>query len=64
MTPPLISGVVVAETGGGGVENVEVRDAFALGDPEHPRRFIRLLVQQQTLELLSAETTLATCAVT
>jgi hypothetical protein len=39
---PLIPGVTVLESGAGSLRNVEVRDAFQIGDPAHPQRFLRL----------------------
>ena len=40
----LAAGAVVTETGTGATRNVEVRDAFTLGQASHPRRFLRLKV--------------------
>jgi GH35 family endo-1,4-beta-xylanase len=39
---PLVGGVDVSESGSGGQRTVTVSDAFALGDPVHPKRFLRL----------------------
>ena len=38
----LTGGVAVKETGAGAKQSVEVRDIFLIGDPAHPRRFMRL----------------------
>ena len=40
---PLVAGVVITE-GSGTTRSVEVRDAYALTDAAHPRRFLRLRV--------------------
>jgi len=40
----LAAGTVVSETGTGATRNVEVRDAFTLGQASHPRRFLRVKV--------------------
>lgn len=41
---PVLSGVVVNESGTGTVRSVEVRDAYNINDPSHPRRFLRIRV--------------------
>jgi hypothetical protein len=38
----LIGGVIVNESGAGTLRAVEVRDLYAVGDPIHPKRFLRL----------------------
>jgi len=38
----LVAGVTVNETGPGPLRSVEVRDLYAVGDPAHPKRFLRL----------------------
>jgi hypothetical protein len=35
-------GVAVTETGTGATRGVAVRELFPLGDPAHPRRFMRV----------------------
>jgi hypothetical protein len=40
----LLGGVVAGETGAGALRDVTVRDLFALDDPAHPRRYLRLEV--------------------
>ena len=40
---PLVAGVVITE-GSGTIRSVEVRDAYVITDPAHPRRFLRLRV--------------------
>ncbi len=37
-----VGGVTVTETGAGPLLTVEVRDLYAIGDPAHPQRFLRL----------------------
>jgi hypothetical protein len=39
---PLAPGVIVLESATGSLRDVEVRDAFQIGDPAHPQRFLRL----------------------
>jgi hypothetical protein len=39
---PLLEGVVVSESDIGGQHMVQVHDAISIGDPAHPRRFLRL----------------------
>jgi hypothetical protein len=39
---PLATGVSVLESATGSLRNVEVRDIFQIGDPAHPKRFLRL----------------------
>ena len=39
---PLLTGVTVIESGAGLARAVEVHDLFPIGDPAHPRRFMRL----------------------
>jgi hypothetical protein len=41
-TTALIVGVAVTETGSGATRSVEVRDIHPIGDPAHPRRFMRV----------------------
>lgn len=43
----VVGGVTVSETGTGSTRNVEVRDLYDVTDPAHPRRFLRLWIQQQ-----------------
>ncbi len=38
----LVGGVTVTETGAGPLLTVEVRDLYPIGDPAHPKRFLRL----------------------
>ena len=40
---PLVAGVAITE-GSGTIRSAEVRDAYAITDPAHPRRFLRLRV--------------------
>jgi hypothetical protein len=38
----LVGGVSITEMGSGATRSVEVRDVYPLGDPAHPRRFMRV----------------------
>jgi hypothetical protein len=40
----LVGGTTVSETGTGSVKSVVVTDSVLIGDPDHPRRFLRLQV--------------------
>ncbi len=42
----LAAGAAVSETGSGNTRSVEVRDLYDLADPAHPRRNLRLRLQQ------------------
>ena len=41
----LAGGASVFESGTGAIRNVEVRDPYLIGDPAHPRRFMRVKIQ-------------------
>jgi hypothetical protein len=49
---PLITGVAVAESAAGPLRLVEVRDLYPIGDPVHPRRFLRLIASPEILSPL------------
>ena len=40
------TGAPVAETGTGALRSVEVGDVFLIGDPTHPKRFMRIFVER------------------
>ncbi len=43
-TIALLGGVTVSETGSGATRSVQVRDLYTIGDPAHPKRFLRVQV--------------------
>ena len=46
VTASLVDDVEVIETGASPLVTVEVRDRYAVTDPAHPKRFLRLQVTQ------------------
>jgi hypothetical protein len=46
ITTALIGGVTVSETGSGSTRSVSVTDLYPTNDPTHPRRFMRIRVDQ------------------
>ena len=46
ITTALIGGVTVSETGSGSTRSVSVTDLYPTNDPTHPRRFLRIRVNQ------------------
>ena len=43
----LVGGVTVTETGTGATRTVQVQDIYSLSDSAHPKRFLRLSIEEE-----------------